>query len=61
MACVNNPGTDKKQEIQVCEIKHGVVGTGIYLKGKKVFFSLILSACMITPSWRKIVVVNTGV
>ncbi|SFM84563.1 hypothetical protein SAMN05428949_1012 [Chitinophaga sp. YR627] len=38
LACVNNPGTDKKQEVQVCEIKNGVVSTRIYLNAKEGVF-----------------------
>ena len=33
-ACINNPGTDEKQRVQVCEIKNGSVETRVYLKGK---------------------------
>lgn len=33
-ACINNPGTDEKQQIQVCEIKNGSVKTRVLLKGK---------------------------
>lgn len=31
--CINNPGTDKKQLIQVCEIRNNKVKTRDYLKG----------------------------
>ncbi len=33
-ACINNPGTDEKQQIQVCELKNGSVKTRVYLKVK---------------------------
>jgi hypothetical protein len=33
-ACINNPGTDEKQQIQVAEIKNGSVKTRVFLKGK---------------------------
>ena len=33
-ACVNNPGTDEKQQIQVGEIKNGLIKTRVYLNGK---------------------------
>jgi hypothetical protein len=33
-ACINNPGTDEKQQIQVCEIKNGSVKTRVFLRGK---------------------------
>jgi hypothetical protein len=33
-ACINNAGTDQKQQIQVGEIKNGSVKTRVYLKGK---------------------------
>lgn len=31
--CVFNPGTDEKQQIQVCEIINGIVKTRVYLSG----------------------------
>lgn len=34
-ACINNPGTDEEQQIQVCEINNGVIKTRLYLNGKK--------------------------
>ncbi|NNV57951.1 hypothetical protein [Limnovirga soli] len=34
-ACINNPGTDEEQQIQVCEIKNGVIKKRLYLNGKK--------------------------
>ena len=33
-ACINNSGSDEKQQIQVGEIKNGLVKTRVYLKGK---------------------------
>jgi hypothetical protein len=33
-ACINNPSTDEKQQIQVCEIKNSFVKTRAFLKGK---------------------------
>ena len=33
-ACINNPGTDEKQQIQICEIKNGAAKTRVYLNGK---------------------------
>jgi hypothetical protein len=33
-ACINNPGTDETQQIQVLEIKNGSVNTRVFLKGK---------------------------
>lgn len=33
-ACINNPGTDEKQLIQVCELNNGFVKTRFYIKGK---------------------------
>jgi len=33
-ACINNPGTDEGQLIQVCEIKNDSVKTRVYLNGK---------------------------
>ena len=33
-ACINNPGTDKKQQIQICELRNGFVNTRAFLKGK---------------------------
>ena len=33
-ACINNPGTDEKQQIQVCEIKNGSVETRVFINGK---------------------------
>jgi len=33
-ACINNPSTDEKQQIQVLEIKNGSVNTRVFLKGK---------------------------
>ena len=33
-ACLNNPKTDEKQQIQVCEIKNGSVKTRVYIIGK---------------------------
>jgi len=32
-ACINNPGTDEKQQVQVCELKSGTVKTRVYLNG----------------------------
>jgi hypothetical protein len=32
-ACLNNPGTDEEQRIQVCEINNGAVNTRVYLRG----------------------------
>ncbi len=31
-ACINNPGTDEKQQIQICEIKNGSVNTRVFLR-----------------------------
>jgi hypothetical protein len=31
--CINTPGTDEKQQIQVCEIKNGFVKVRVFLKG----------------------------
>ncbi len=33
-ACINNPGTDEKQQVQVCEVKNGSVNTRVFLNGK---------------------------
>ena len=33
-ACINNPGTDEKQQIQICEIQNGFVKTRVFIKGK---------------------------
>lgn len=33
-ACINNPGPDEKQQIQVCEIKNGSVKTRIFIRSK---------------------------
>ncbi|ANE51071.1 hypothetical protein [Flavisolibacter tropicus] len=33
-ACINNPGTDEEQQVQICEINKGAVNTRVYLKGK---------------------------
>ena len=33
-ACLNNPWTDQKQQIQVCEIENGSVNTRAYIMGK---------------------------
>jgi len=33
-ACINNPGTDEQQQIQICEIKNGSVKTSVYLNGE---------------------------
>jgi hypothetical protein len=33
-ACINKPGTDEKQQIQICEISNGSVYTRVYLSGK---------------------------
>lgn len=33
-ACINNPGTDEMQQVQVGEIKNGRVNTRVFLNGK---------------------------
>lgn len=33
-ACINNPGTDEKQQVQICEVKNGSVRTRVFLRGK---------------------------
>lgn len=33
-ACLNNPGTDEKQQLQICELKNGSVNTRVFLDGK---------------------------
>ena len=33
-ACINNPGTDEKQRVQVCELRNGSVNTRVFLRGK---------------------------
>src|SRR6478609_4829829 len=37
-ACINNPGTDEKQQIQIGEIKNSLVKTRVYLNGKADIF-----------------------
>lgn len=42
--CTNNPGTDEKQRIQVCEIKNGEIKIIAYIKAKSdgtVFYDLV--------------------
>jgi hypothetical protein len=33
-ACLNNPGTDEKQQLQICELKKGSVKTRVFLHGR---------------------------
>jgi hypothetical protein len=34
-ACLNNPGTDEQQQIQICALKNNRVYTKVYVKGKE--------------------------
>lgn len=37
-ACINNPGTDETQQIQIGEVKNGLVNTRVFLNGKASVF-----------------------